>query len=77
MNSRDPSKSVGHPYALVGVSVRYSSLKPMHSKGRVISKPMRVAGSKSGEVGRGWPAQGAQLTYNDTRLEEENPRGNA
>ena len=49
----------------------------MPSKGRVISKPMRVAGSKSGEVGRGWPAQGAQLTYNDTRLEEENPRGNA
>ena len=38
---------------------------------------MMVVASKSGEVGRDWPAHGVQLAYNDTRLEEEYPKGNA
>ena len=38
---------------------------------------MMAVASKSREVGRGWPAHGVQLTYNDTRLEEKYPKGNA
>ena len=47
-----------------------SALKLAPSKRRVISEAMRVAGSKSLEAGRGWPAHGVQLTYKDMRLEE-------
>ena len=38
---------------------------------------MMAAASKFGEVGKGWLAYGVQLTYNNTRLEEEYLKGNA
>ena len=59
------------------LSARYSALKPTHSKGQVIFKAIKVAGSKSREARRGRSAYGVQLTYDDTRLEEEYSKGNA
>ena len=53
------------------LSTKYRALKLAPSRGRVISKVMKAAGSMSRVARRGWLAYGAQFTYEGTSLRRD------